>query len=397
MRGIKAYILPTIAILALGYIWLIQIKDYITHVDDYHWDFKIYYYASEALKDGVNPYDNESLDKYSKGATLRMPYLYNPLFLYIFRFFNLFKLDTAIFIYLFLKFVALIILYFLWLRIYNSEFSLTHAAILFAIMTFSFNTALLGDIGTGNISTFLYLFVWIAIYFLINQKFFLFATIISLVALIKLSPIIFLLVLLLDNTTKSKRAFFGGILVFAALMITSFVVWPQYLKALQEIPFHFAGGGGIYKPTLRVMLREFNLFRFFRISDIIYLFASGVMIYITVKTIRNKSKLKIFSKSNIENIMWLLTLYAIITLYFKCYDYILLVFPVFYFFTRYKNVPGELLFLFVILGTGVKFVPTIKEFYNIVVLQYYPLIIVIILWFAYYCKLKSHTRQCNIS
>jgi len=159
----------------------------------HQFDFRVYYAAAKAMSQGLDPYLQTNL-RVAADATL--PYVYPPPTLWVFRPFAALTFEQAYLAYFLLKVVALAFLILLW----RSTFLGGRADLLFfVLLVFAFNRALNLDITAGNITVFEQLLLWGGFAAYLRGRRGWFCSAVLFVAMFKVTPILFLALLLLPR------------------------------------------------------------------------------------------------------------------------------------------------------------------------------------------------------
>ncbi|NQT39415.1 MAG: DUF2029 domain-containing protein [Planctomycetes bacterium] len=209
----RAFIVPTVLLAAL----LVALVAWDT--DRRQWDFKIYYHAATVHAAGSNPYD-------APAADVDLHYVYPPLSLYVFRPFTLLQPSTAYHVFLALKCAAALVLLWIWQRYFLRE---DRGPIFWLFALLAFHSAVGCDLVAGNISIFEQLALWTAFACFLDDRPLPFCGLIVAVALFKITPIVFLVLLPL-STIRRRWAWLGGSLaIFVAVLAVQYMATPQLL------------------------------------------------------------------------------------------------------------------------------------------------------------------------
>lgn len=194
------------------------------------WDFNAHYHAALAFRQGLDPYSPESLQRVAPGSALAA-YLYPPLILYFYGAFTLLPYRVAYLLWLVLKVAALAGLLSLWHRRFL-PLHLDRLTPLYLLV--AFNGALLWDIAAGNISLFEQLALWSGFACLLAGKAWLFCLLVILTAQFKLTPVLFLFLLLADKQPP-WRLFLASWAGFLGLLSINYWLYPGLSRRyLQE-------------------------------------------------------------------------------------------------------------------------------------------------------------------
>jgi len=361
------------------------IVDIFLHTDNYLWDFKVYYSAGKAVADGENPYDVEVINSIIPTPG-KLSFVYPPITLTIWYIFSLADYSVSAYLFLILKCAMLAVLIVLWMREFlNKEFD-----ILFLLfLLFAYRSTIYLDLSTGNVTVFEQVLIWFAFYFFLKERNILFCALIFVAALFKLTPLLFLVLLVLANVKNKYLYVFGTLSIFLILQIASYVQFPslgthfiQNIGSLDE--------KGVINPSLMAMFEDiaiafsdytniqqfqfidFSVFLIFAITIAILTFRYSMIIMRCNQSDKGK-----------KVVLFLVCLgYALILPRFKNYAFILLIVPS-YFLMR--KVPKLYLPLFILIAFSP--VPQIAMtgfyFFSKLLGQYYSIIMAFCVWISY--------------
>jgi len=201
-------------------------------------DFRIYYLAAEAHEQGLNPYVMESLRTVSGNDRLRLPFLYPPFSLFIFKSFAAFPYEQAYYIYLALKLIALAALLVVWMKILPVGRAERWALLVTAVL--GYRHTIIRDLMTGNISIFEQLALWSGILCLLRQRAIAGSACIAASSLFKLATLALLpLVFLIRRSRQSLRTAACALAAMIAFFGLSFFAapdqWADLLRAAAAI------------------------------------------------------------------------------------------------------------------------------------------------------------------
>jgi hypothetical protein len=351
---------------------------------EYQWDFKMQYYAAQLLTEGGNPYDIEALK-----AKTGNPYwyAYPPATLWFYRLFTSAEYDTAYSIFLLLKTGMVIGLVLLW----RVKFVAKQAgAGFYFFCLLAFNSAIFIDMRAGNINMFEQLMLWLGFYFFLERRLLPFCCFILLCAVFKLTPIVFLSVLLLTDNKKKYFYLFGSCIVFLSYLFIQYAASPEMLRAffagakdvLVEHGIHSPSTVGIIKDGFEMLAQTtgisipaaFQLGLFYIAAGAIILVSGRA--YFVLKSLETEDKEKM--------ILFLACIvYALIHPRLKDYACVLLIVPSYFIINRmsYLKVYPFLFFLVIISAANVT-LPGLKIIY-VFMWTYYPLVIAYFMWCLY--------------
>lgn len=311
--------------------------DLSTNISSYQLDLKTYYYAGKAFASGLNPYDVNVLSELA-GDPVNHPFVYPPATLLLFRHLANQDFVTTYYLYLAIKGIALAMLMYLWKRRFLP--AMDAYFVLFCIV--AFNAAIYIDLRTGNISILEQLLIWTALIFL-TRKPLLFMLIILIVASFKISPILFLGMLLLYGGSKKNIYFVVATLLFLIMHLGSFYLNPDlytnFVSALAELDER-----GVFNPSTYALVTHLFEWLGARTGTVfpeyvergVYLFVAasiGIVAWRSWLILRSE-----FShKSDLVGIYLALLTYALVLPRFKPYSYILVLVPCYYILSRVRG------------------------------------------------------------
>jgi hypothetical protein len=223
-----------------------------SHPDRFQWDFRTYYYAGRAFSLGLDPYDMGALTRVA-GVEIGFPYAYSPLVLPLFSAMGAIELAAASAVFLGFKVVALIALLALWRRWFVVG---RPDPFFYLFLLFGFSGALYSDFASGNISVFEQLGFWLGFVALRRGRLWAFSLLVIAISLFKLTPVLLLLMLpLLYGLRRPAGPLAGGLLIFAAALGVSYVLWPDLFRSFLQGGWSFDERGGI-NPSSLALLRD---------------------------------------------------------------------------------------------------------------------------------------------
>jgi len=209
----------------LGAIWLALAIRIIATSDQTQWDFKVYYHAANAWAVGLDPYDLQSLSDLS-GEDIELPYVYPPGVLCFFRLFSWMPYEIAARVWVLLKLAALAALAIIWRRCFLQDVD----GLLFAIvLLLGFSATVVWDLRSGNVSILEQLLLWTGFLNYLRDRRVAAAAFIGLASVFKLTPIIFLGLLLLPrcHPRTAVMALVTGLVV--CLLCLAPLAWQPHL------------------------------------------------------------------------------------------------------------------------------------------------------------------------
>jgi hypothetical protein len=291
------------------------------------WDFNAHYHAALAFRQGLDPYSPESLQRVSPGSALAA-YLYPPLILYFYGAFTLLPYRVAYLLWLALKVAALAGLLLLWHRRFL-PLRLDRLTPLYLVV--AFNGALLWDIAAGNISLFEQLALWSGFACLLAGRQPLFCLLVVLTAQFKLTPVLFLFLLLADKQPLWKL-FFASWAGFLGLLSINYWLYPalsrRYLQAALALD-----EWGANNPSMLSFVRDalYNLTggivsASYPVDEAIYVLLAISVAVVTLRAVQNHLAHPAQSDPRIR-LFFFCAAYALIVPRMKNYSFILLLVP----------------------------------------------------------------------
>ncbi len=290
-------------------------------------DFKIYYYTAKAFKDGLNPYSGASINR-EAGFDLKTIYRYAPYSIYIFRPLVEFDYDTACAIYLWLKIILLMGLFYIWQKFFIKEKS---GMIFMIFFIAGFHSAVYIDLKVGNISIIEQFLIWTGLYFFTQKKHAAFSAFIIAASMVKFWPILILFAYLAEGGWKNLRRLAASFAVFAFIQAVLYLLMPAlYPNFINNSPI--GESGGAINPSSFMFIRDF--FAGSGASGGITFISAAVYIAWAVFCIAAAVFAVNRNKDNniLGRIYFILLTYALIVPRMKDYSFILLL-PVAYYFT----------------------------------------------------------------
>jgi hypothetical protein len=298
------------------------------------WDFKVTYGGALAYRMGLNPYDSQVLSTVLHQHIVFL-YVYPPDTLFLYRPLTYFSLYTAARIYLTFKLLLVGVLFFLWNRIFGFK---QYLFLLFLLAPFAFNGSLLFDLRAGNVSVVEQLFLWFGFYCYTRDKIGWFCAAILLASAFKLTPILFLGLLLTRLRKKDLVALAITATCFLLLLACNALLWPQlFASFFHNVATGTGGARGDDNPTTWALAHDFRSWIALKTGHLLpglvplglYLVASLAALGVAVASF---ARLRSWEEkeANLCRICLICFLYALIVPRFKNYSYILLIAPSLY-------------------------------------------------------------------
>ena len=351
----------------------------------YQWDFAAYYHAARAHAHGLDPYNNADLSRVA-GVDVPFNFVYPPATLWAFRPFALLDYDLAARAFLTLKCLVFIGLLFIWTRRILPEVDVWF----YVLCLLAFCSAIMIDFTAGNVTVFEQFLVWSAFAALLARKPILFCALIVLAALLKLTPILFLFVLLATDDPRRRRYLVFSLLGFFAILAATYALSPALFHgflanavALEERGVLNPSTLAAIKDLARSCATRAGLPMLMHLAWPIY---AAVVVALIAVTWRAGARLRAAEMPDAERTQLFLAcfLYALIMPRFKDYAYALLIPPTYYLLRRMSDLKAWpfLLFLLVLPFNQYVRLPGLTVIFE-AIKAYYPLALAYLLWALY--------------
>lgn len=185
--------------------------------------FCTYYAAGQAFAQGLDPYDIDVL-RALEPRIQGLPYVYPPLTLYLFLPLAMLPFYAAYLVYLGVKTACLIALIWIWHKWFLKR---SPDGLFLLVCLMGFNFAIYWDFSTGNMALFEQILLWAGLYAYLHGHLKTFALLVALAASFKLTPILFLALLVIRRGRRRRYALFLGIGVYAAMLTLSSVFYSE--------------------------------------------------------------------------------------------------------------------------------------------------------------------------
>lgn len=357
--------------------------------DKYLWDFRTHRKAGQIFASGQNPYDPDVLLKHKEADFL---YTYPPITLSFYWLFTLTAYKTAAHIFLIAKCVLLIGLVLFWKR----EFLAAQGDTLFYFFSLlAFNSAIFADMIAGNINLLEQVLLWLAFFFYLKHRFILFSTFVLIAASIKMTPIVFLGLLLISENKNKYLYLVGALLIFLAYLLIQYLIVPDMFAAFIQNALTVVGEKGAVGPSTTKFVND--LFRLISkilgptspalVSTVVIVLAAVVVslsarAYVLLKRIETEDSEKIA-------LFLVCLVYALIHPRFKDYAYMLLIVPSYYIMknTRYTKA-FPFIFVLCVLASPHLLLPGI-DILSAALWPYFPLMLAYMIWGLYLFEIFS--------
>lgn len=353
------------------------------HEEQYLWDFRTHREAGRLLASGANPYDADILSPHARTTFL---YTYPPVTLFFYRLFAIPDYTTAFHIFLVGKLVLLIGLVFLWQKVFLRE---SGAILFYVFCLLAFNSAVFLDMIAGNINLVQQAMLWIGFSFYIRGRYALFCTFILIGASFKMTPIFFLILMLLPDDNRKYTYFFGAGAVFLAYLLSQYLIVPDLFTGFIENALIVVGEKGQVVPStnkliasvLEMMAKMTGFEPPRTLASVLFLALAAGIGFVSVKAWMQLRRSNRKDRAMLE-VFLVCLLYALIHPRFKDYGYILLLVPSYYIIVNapYMKLAPFLFVLFIM--SNRLMLPIAGSIYDIV-WAYYPLMVAYCVWGLY--------------
>ena len=312
--------------------WL---KKIVTAFPSNQWDFRVYYYAAQAWRGGLNPYDPSNLPPVA--GTDVYPFVYPPYTLGFFALFTRLSLEQALLAFLLLKLALLVGLIWMWSRLLQTS-SLDPAWV--AFLLFGYASCLYVDFASGNVTVLEQALVWFGIGALFAERYWLFVAAIVVASLFKLTPILLLALSLAIPQRQPWKYAIGGAAAFGAVLLVTYLanrgLANEFIRAaasLDERGRINPSSWALVKDSAALVGRALGA----PIPQFVQLGAYGIFVIAVVAAtaVAARSLLTSLTPDRREWFVFLVVLaFALVQPRFKNYSYILALVPTFFVATR---------------------------------------------------------------
>jgi len=383
-----------VTILLLAY-FITLILHVSAHDDQYLWDFRTHREAGKIMASGSNPYDASIL--FPKART-RFLYTYPPVTLYFYRLLALPDYKTAFHIFLIGKFILLIGLVYFWEREFLKE---DGGTLFYVFCLLAFNSTIFIDMIAGNINLVQQAMLWLGFSFYIKGRYALFSLFTLIAASFKMTPIFFLILMLLADDKNKYKYFFGAGAVFLAYLLIQYLVVPDLFTGFIKNALIVVGEkGGVVPSTNKLIVGLFEIFSKITgltppkvLATTIFMLLAAAVVIISYKACR-RLKLKEMTGRAMMEVFMVCLVYALIHPRFKDYGYILLLVPSYYIIKNihYSKIAPFLFILFIM--SNRMLLPIVSSIYDIA-WAYYPLMVAYGVWGIYLYEIFSASETAQ--
>jgi hypothetical protein len=351
--------------------------------DRFQWDLRVYYNSPLLLAEGQDPYEVHGIID---------GFRFSPLHLQIFRVFpSLFTYDQFYWVFLFAKILSFAILLAIWKRFFLKETQL-HVFAIFVWL--GFYSTILIDLQAGNVSIFESTLLFLGFLCFLKQRLYLFVFFIVLAASFKITPIFFLILLLLTPNRYSLRCFVLGSVGFLAFALLNLVLFPDLTKQFIWWASRTTNETGHLNPSSLAFIRDMltsslGRFRLAPNSILVNVIYLAVAIWIFCVSWRSWRLVKVVDEGNnydlLVLILFSILVYTLTMPRMKDYTYNIAIPSVLFAIERFKmSVPRWISFLPLVIISYYTMPPLFRIF-----LDYYPLFVASFFWYLYSCELEK--------
>jgi hypothetical protein len=352
--------------------------------DHFQWDLEVYYNSPLLLARGQNPYEDGGIVS---------GFVYSPIHLEIFRVFSsAFTYTQFYWVFLITKIASFAILLAIWKKFFLKETQL-HVFAIFVWL--GFYSAVFKDFQAGNISIFESTVLFLAFICFLKQRPYSFVFLVVLAASFKITPIFFLILLLLAPNKYSLRCFALGCVGFLAFALLNLILFTDLTKQfISQALKRTTDEPGQYNPSslsfitdaLTTSLNHLGLVPSSMVANVIYLAVGILILWISW---RSWKIVKVTNEESNYNLSFLILfsvlVYTLTLPRMKDYAYIVAIPSVLFAIEHFEiSVPRWVLFLPLVLISHYSQPPLFRFFWD-----YYPLFVASFFWYLYLSELKK--------
>ncbi|MBW2472428.1 MAG: DUF2029 domain-containing protein [Deltaproteobacteria bacterium] len=365
------------------------------HDDQYQWDFRTHRKAAELFASGSDPYDPEVLINRQDANFL---YTYPPVTLGFYWLFTLTDNETAFRTFLLAKCILLIGLVVFW----RSAFLRQEGDSLFYLFSLlAFNSAVFADLIAGNINLIEQIMLWLAFFFYLKRKLVLFCVFVLLAASFKMTPIFFLVLLLICDHEKKYTCLAAAGSIFLAYLLVQYLIVPDMFAGFIRNALTVVGESGAVGPSTEKFVREiFGMITrmFGPVPPILFttviLGLASIVVFLSGRACLLLKRSPADREDTQKIILFVVCLvYALIHPRFKDYAYMLLIVPSYYIMKSIRYTKAfPFIFIFAVVASPHLMLPGI-DILSSVAWRYFPLIIAYTIWGLYLYELHHQANN----
>ena len=381
LRALKRPFWHIVILLLLAGYTTAVILDLAANPDQYGWDFRTYYYAALAHAEGSNPYVMSNLNRLPD-ARVALNYVYPPLSLWIFRPFVLLEYRSAYTTWILAKSLVLVGLLLLWYRGFLRE---VRDSFFFLFCLFAYNSPLYTDFSSGNAALFEQVLIWIAFLCYIRERLIFFCVLIVCAAVFKLTPILFLVLLIFTETRGRMTYLFVSLAGFLIIQGISWLVNPSLFNSFLTNASHM-DESGLTNPSTFSFLRDLYTLPL-RWSggtvpqSLVVVLTATIAVVLVIAVFQLCARVQKSSLPDKQLVIVFLSclLYTLTLPRFKSYSFTLLLLPTYYLIKRIEGISMRRMLMIVALF-GTFALPFWKDVF-ILIWTYSPLVLAAgVLW-----------------
>ena len=361
------------------------------HDDQYQWDFRTHRKAAEIFVSGSDPYDPDVLINKKDANFL---YTYPPVTLGFYWLFTLTSYETSFHIFLFAKCILLIglIVFWKWAFLRQEGDSLFY---LFSLL--AFNCSVFADLIAGNINLVEQILLWAAFFFYLKRRLVLFCVFMLLAASFKMTPIFFLVLLLICDHEKKYIYLVGAGSIFLTYLLVQYLILPDMFTGFIRNALTVVGESGVVGPSTEKFVKE--IFRMIAkmfgpvspaLITTVVIGLAAIVVFLSGRACLLLKRGLTDHEDNQKIILFIVCLvYALIHPRFKDYAYMLLIVPSYYIMKNIRYTKAfPFIFIFAILASPHLMLPGI-DILSSIMWRYFPLIIAYTIWGLYLYEIFS--------
>ena len=303
---------------------------------------------------------------------------------------------TAAHIFLIGKFILLVGLVYFWKREFLKEDS---GPLFYVFCLLAFNSTVFLDMIAGNINLVQQAMLWLGFSFYVKGRYKLFCLFILLAASFKMTPIFFLILMLLPDDKNKYKYFFGAGAVFLSYLLIQYIIVPDLFTGFIKNALIVVGESGDVVPsTNKLIAAILELIAPLTGLTVTEPLGSGIFIIVAAAVVffSYKACLRIkhtgADKRAMLEVFVVCLVYALIHPRFKDYGYILLLVPSYYIIIHMRHTKlAPLLFIMFIMSNRMM-LPIAASIYDIV-WNFYPLMVAYCVWGIFLNEIFSQNDE----
>lgn len=369
-------------------------------MDYSQWDFRVYYYATRAYNEGLNPYDSDNWSGIARTQE-HLVFHYAPMVILLFKAFTWMDYVTANYVFLVLKLILLVFIVLIWKNKFlgNKEDLLPFLA--FCLL--AYNVTIYEDFFVGNVSIIEQFFLWSAFYLFLQRRMLFFCLFILAASVFKITPLFFLILLLFTTERRKYLYLFGSVALFSALLLVIYLTKPGlFLDFVSSSQDMFSERGRVnpslycfISDTCTLIAEKAGLLPSPPVAISIFVIIAVAILVMTWRTVRHAGFLAFANKEKI--IIFLIVLaYALIHPRFKDYSFILLIPPTYFLMQSIRKYYWPLFLVVTLLPMPMIQLPGFISFLEKWA-EYAPILAAFAVWCLYLLDTKSSSVNVNAS